>query len=84
MIYQIQLYICTQITTNKSIIMKISTEEIYKIASGLTEQESHNIIAGWEKDTEKEQLDLVNSLIRLGDTLQMAVATTIAEKYNNL
>lgn len=62
----------------------MTTQEIYKMANELTEAESNNIIGGWKRDNELEQIKLVEMLMQLGDSLQMAVATTIAEKYNSV
>lgn len=60
----------------------MTTQEIYKLASELTEQEIDNIFAGWERDNEIKTIELFNSLVSLGDSKQLACATTIAEKYN--
>ena len=61
----------------------MTTQEIYKLASEMTEQQVSNVVAGWENKNEKESIATFNSLVRLGDSKQLACATTIAEKYNN-
>lgn len=62
----------------------MTTTEIYKLASELTEQESNNIILGWERDNDTKELTTVKTLIKLGDSIQIAVASTIAQKINYL
>ena len=62
----------------------MTTQEIYKLANELTEAESNNIIGGWEIDNELDQIKMVKTLMQLGDSLQMAVATAMAEKYNSV
>tara|TARA_R110000744_G_scaffold148351_2_gene261422 strand:- start:25350 stop:25562 length:213 start_codon:yes stop_codon:yes gene_type:complete len=57
----------------------MNTTEIYKLASELTEKEVNNVIAKWEG----ESLKSYNSLIKLGDSMQLACATVIAEIYND-
>ena len=60
----------------------MTTQEIYKLANKMTEQEALNVVAGWEKDNETESIETYNILVRLGDSMQLACATVIAEKIN--
>ena len=53
----------------------MNTTEIYNLASELTEQEVNNVIAKWEG----ESLKSYNSLIKLGDSMQLACASVIAK-----
>lgn len=62
----------------------MTQEEIYKLANELTEQQVDNIVFGWEKDNDTKQIKLYNSLIKLGDSKQLACATVIADRYNIL
>lgn len=58
----------------------MTTQEIYKLANEMTEQEAQNVINSWDG----EDLRSCKSLISLGDSIQLAVATTIAKKYNKV
>jgi hypothetical protein len=61
----------------------MTTQETYKLANELTNQEVNNIIAGWENVNETESIRTFNSLISLGDSRELACATVIAKKYNS-
>lgn len=61
----------------------MTTQEIYKLANELTEQQVLNIIAGWENRNENKSIESYNILIRLGDSMQLSCASVIAEKINN-
>ena len=58
----------------------MNTQEIYKLAEELTEQQVMNVIGGWENSNETEKLRLYNSLVRLGDSKQLACATVILKE----
>ena len=60
----------------------MTTTEIRTLANELTEKEINNVLAGWRKDSENESIELFDSLVRLGDSKGLALATAIAEKYN--
>ena len=60
----------------------MTTHEIYNLANELTESQVINIFNGWENDNDSESIDTFKSLVKLGDSKQLACATTIAEKYN--
>lgn len=60
----------------------MTTTEIRTLANELTEKEINNVLAGWRKDSESESIELFDSLVRLGDSKGLALATAIAEKYN--
>lgn len=59
--------------------MKITTEEIYELASKVTEKEIENVVNRFEA---KEEF-LFNQLVQLGDSRAIALFTVIAEKYNS-
>ena len=59
----------------------MTTQEIYKLASELTEKEIQNVLGGWEIAKEIEALKTFNSLVGLGDSRALALASTISEKY---
>ena len=61
----------------------MTTQEIYKLASEMTEQQVLNVVAGWEKENETESIDTYKILVKLGDSMQLACATVIAEKVND-
>lgn len=58
----------------------MNTEEIYKLAEELTEQQVTNVVNGWENANESEKLRLYNSLVRLGDLKKLACATVILKE----
>jgi hypothetical protein len=59
----------------------MTTPEIYKLASELTEQQVLNVISGWENT---KYITTYNILLRLGDSMQIACASVIGEKYNEV
>lgn len=61
----------------------MTTQEIYTLANELTKQEVNNILGSWEKKEETKSIESFNSLVRLGDSKELAMATVIAEKYNS-
>ena len=61
----------------------MTTQEIYNLASEMTEQQVLNVVAGWENTNETRSIETYNSLVKLGDSMQLACATVIAEKVNN-
>ena len=60
----------------------MTSQDIYNVANELTEKEADNIISGWERDGETETIRTYESMVRLGDSKQLAVATAMADKYN--
>lgn len=60
----------------------MTTTEINKLANELTEQEVNNILGSWEQSNETKSIETFNSLVRLGDSKGLAMATVIADKYN--
>ena len=61
----------------------MTTTEIYTLANEMTEQEVLNVVGGWENAKETESIRSYNSLVSLGDSMQLACATVIANKINN-
>ena len=57
----------------------MTTEEIYKLASEITEKEFNNVLFNFNKT----ELELFNSLVKLGDAKEVALFTVIAQKYLN-
>jgi hypothetical protein len=57
----------------------MNAEEIYKLASEITEKEFNNVLFNFNKS----ELELFNSLVELGDTKEVALFTVISEKYEN-
>lgn len=58
----------------------MNTQEIYKLAGEMTEQQVLNVIGSWENANETEKLRLYNSLVRLGDSKQLACATVMLKE----
>ena len=61
----------------------MTTQEIYNLAKEMTEQQVLNVVAGWGNTNETKSIETYNGLLRLGDSMQLACATVIAEKVNN-
>jgi len=61
----------------------MTTTEIYTLANKLTEQEVNNILGSWEQASETKSIESFDSLVKLGDRKELAMATVIAEKYNS-
>ena len=61
----------------------MTTQEIYNLANEMTEQQVLNVVAVWENTNETESIETYNTLVRLGDSMQLACATVIAEKVND-
>ena len=57
-------------------------KQIHTLANELTEAQVENILSHWEA-TEDKALETFKSLVRLGDSRELAVATVISEKYRN-
>jgi len=55
----------------------MTTQEIYKFAEEITEQEIENVLNGFDS---KEILNF-NQLVKLGDSKGVALFTIIAKKY---
>ena len=60
----------------------MNTQEIYKLANEMTEQQVENVVAGWVSKNDKESIDTYNSLVRLGDSKQLACATVMINKVD--
>lgn len=60
----------------------MTTQEINTLSNELTEKQINNVLFSWEQDGDVEQIRLYNSLVILGDSKPLALATTIADKYN--
>lgn len=58
----------------------MNSTKIYKLASELTEKEVLNIIIEWESKNEKEKIKTYKTLVRLGDSKQLACATVMLNK----
>lgn len=56
----------------------MTTQEIYTLANETTEAQLNNLVNGF--NTKEESL--FNSLVKMGDSKELALWTVIAEKYN--
>ena len=61
----------------------MNSEEIYKLASELTAVEIASILNAWVNQEELESIESFHSLVSLGDSRALAMATVIAKKYND-
>jgi hypothetical protein len=57
----------------------MTNEEIYKLASEITEKEFNNVLFNFNE----KELELFNILVKLGDTKEVAFFSVISEKYEN-
>lgn len=62
----------------------MTTQEINSAAKAMTEQQVLNVIADWENRNELECLKIYKSLLKLGDSMQLACLTAIAKKERNV
>jgi hypothetical protein len=58
----------------------METEKIYQLADEMTEQQITEILSDWKSKNENEKIKTFNSLVRLGDSIQLACATVILNK----
>ena len=61
----------------------MTTEEIYNLANEMTEQQVLNVVAAWENTNETKSIETYDILVRLGDSIQLACATVIAENVKD-
>ena len=59
----------------------MTTEEIYSLAKELTDKDINNILKSWDESKEEANVNTFKTLVRLGDSRGLAMATAIAEKY---
>lgn len=59
--------------------MKLTSAEIYQLASEITEKEFTNL---YNRLTDKEET-LFNSLVKLGDRKEVALWTVVSERYED-
>lgn len=52
----------------------------HALAAKLTDKNIENLMNYWEEN-DKQWFDMANSLVRLGDSIKLAVATTLNKKY---
>lgn len=57
----------------------MTNEEIYKLASEITEKEFNNVLFNFNE----KELELFNILVKLGDSKEVALFSVISEKYEN-
>lgn len=55
-------------------------EKLYNATVTFTDKEIENVVYCWELEGDKA-LETFNSLVRLGDSKQVAFASTMVEKY---
>ena len=68
----------------------MNTQKIYELSERMTEQQANDIVAGWKLKSESviiserrraiEQIRLFESLVRLGDSIQLACSTALMSK----
>lgn len=65
---------------NQLIFNNMTSQEIYQLASETTEQQFNNLVNGFSEDEQKT----FNSLVRLGDSKELALWTVISQRYNKV
>ena len=58
----------------------MTTQEIYTLANETTESQLNNLLNGFNKEEE----NLFNTLVRLGDRKEVALWTIISERYKEV
>jgi hypothetical protein len=58
----------------------MTTQEIYTLANGTTEAQLNNLVNGFNTKEESS----FNSLVKLGDSKELALWTVIAERYDEV
>lgn len=58
----------------------MNTQDIYKLASQLTEKEIATVLNNWEASNETGSLEEFHALVRLGDSRALAMATVLDKK----
>jgi hypothetical protein len=61
----------------------MTTQETFKLANEITEKQALNIVSEWENNNDSKSIETYTILRRLGDSVQLACAMTIAEKEND-
>lgn len=63
---------------------KMNSQEIKNLANELTDKQVDNVIFGWTEAGEKSSISLFNSLVKLGESRQMACATVMIKKCDQV
>jgi hypothetical protein len=58
----------------------MTSQEIYQLASETTDQQFNNLLNGFNQEEE----NTFNTLVRLGDSKEVALWTVIAVRYNKV
>lgn len=58
----------------------MTTQEIYTLANETTETQFNNLVNGFSK----EENELFNSLVKLGDKKEVALWTVISDRYERV
>jgi hypothetical protein len=53
---------------------------VFELAKSLTEKQANNVVGYWDANGMTEKLNTFNSLVRLGDSKELACATVMIEK----
>jgi len=59
---------------------KMNSQEIYKLAAEMTEQQVLNVVSGWEDRNEVKSIEDFNWMVKMGDSMQVACVTVISSK----
>jgi hypothetical protein len=57
-------------------------KEIKNIEKDLTIQQVENVLAYWKQKNDTDSIETYESLVRLGDSKELACATALVEKSN--
>ncbi len=61
----------------------MNTQEIYKLADEMTEQQVKNVLGGWNARNESKKIKSYEILVSLGDSIQLACATVMLNNSND-
>jgi len=77
---KMRLHLLSNKAINQLKFNNMTSQEIYQLASETTEQQFNNLVNGFSEDEQKT----FNSLVRLGDSKELALWTVIAQRYNKV
>ena len=59
----------------------MSASDICNLASKLTEKEINNVLNSWDNCHEQKYITEFNTLVKLGDSKELSMATVLDKKY---
>jgi hypothetical protein len=60
----------------------MDTKTIFKLSAELTTKEIANVLTAWANEGDAESIKEFNTLVKLGDSRELALATVMCDKAN--